>query len=93
MYVIKKQDLVKVLASKVSMSQDVTTKLLWAFIEIITAELKNGGEVGITGFGTFKVSKRSAREWINPKTLAKIKIPAMNSPSFRAGLTLKNAVR
>jgi DNA-binding protein HU-beta len=46
--------------------------------------LKSGGEVNITGFGAFKVSARASRNGVNPRTGESIKIPAMNSPVFRA---------
>jgi nucleoid DNA-binding protein len=49
--------------------------------------------VNITGFGSFKVSKRAARNGVNPRTGESIKIPAMNSPVFRAGKTFKEAIR
>jgi nucleoid DNA-binding protein len=62
-------------------------------IDVVTAELKAGNEVNITGFGAFKVSSRAARNGVNPRTGESIKIPAMNSPVFRAGKTLKEAVR
>lgn len=90
---MKKQDLIKALATKASMSQDAAGKFLNGMIDIITAELKKGGEVNVTGFGAFKVSKRAARKGVNPRTKAKINIPAMKSPVFRAGKTLKEAVR
>ena len=62
-------------------------------LSVVTAELKKGGEVNITGFGAFKVSARAKRNGVNPKTGAKISIPAMKSPVFRAGKTLKESVR
>jgi DNA-binding protein HU-beta len=39
------------------------------------------------------VSKRAAREGINPQTKEKIQIPAMSLPKFTAGKTLKEAVK
>ena len=59
----------------------------------ITAELKKGGSVTLTGFGTFKVSKRAARNGINPQTGASIKISARTVPTFKAGKNLKEAVK
>jgi nucleoid DNA-binding protein len=62
-------------------------------IATVTAELKKGWEVNITGFGAFKVSNRAARQGVNPRTGAKIKIPAMKSPVFRSGKTFKESIR
>jgi DNA-binding protein HU-beta len=90
---MKKQDFIKEIANSAKLSQDAATKALNAAIEIITSELKKGGEVNITGFGAFKVSKRAARNGVNPKTSEKITIPAMSTPVFRAGKTLKESVR
>lgn len=90
---MKKQDFIKAVATKAGLSQDAVSKALTAMITVITHELKAGKEVNITGFGAFKVSKRAARNGVNPRSGESIKIPAMKSPVFRAGKTLKEAVR
>ena len=90
---MKKQDFIKAVAAKAGLSQDAVAKALAAQIEVITKSLKKGEEVNVTGFGAWKVSNRAARNGVNPKTGAKIKIPAMKTPVFRAGKTLKEAVR
>lgn len=90
---MKKQDFVKEVAAKASLSQDAVASSLNAMVDVITAELKKGGEVNVTGFGAFKVSARAARTGVNPKTKQKIAIAATKTPVFRAGKTLKEAVR
>ncbi len=90
---MKKIDFIKAIAADAGLSQDAVSKMLTSAIDIITSELKKGEEVNITGFGAFKVSQRAARNGVNPRTKEAIKIPAMNSPVFRAGKTLKEAVR
>ncbi len=90
---MKKADFIKAVSEKVWMSQDAVSKVLGGQIEVITEELKVGNEVGITGFGTFKVSHRSARNGVNPKTGESIQIPASKSPSFKAGKTLKDGIK
>lgn len=90
---MKKQDFIKAVATKAALSQDAVSKSLNTMIEVIMAELKKGNEINITGFGAFKVSTRAARNGVNPRTKAKISIPAMKSPVFRAGKTLKEVVR
>lgn len=64
-----------------------------AIFDIITKQLASGEEVAITGFGTFKVSNRAAREGVNPKTGEKIQIAATTVPKFKAGKALKDAVK
>ena len=90
---MKKQDFIKAVANAAALSQDAVSKALTAIIDVTTDELKWGNEVNITGFGAFKVSERAARNGVNPRTCESIKIPAMKSPVFRAGKTLKEAVR
>lgn len=90
---MKKQDFIKAVAAAAGLSQDAAGKALNTMVDIVTAELKAGREVNVTGFGAFKVSKRAARNWVNPRTGAKISIPAMKTPVFRAGKTLKENVR
>ena len=64
-----------------------------AIFEAITKALSRGEEVSVAGFGIFKVVKSAARAGINPKTMAKIQIPASKRPKFRASKSLKDAVK
>lgn len=59
----------------------------------IAKSLAKGDEVSISGFGTFLVKKRAARQGVNPRTGEKIQIKATTTPKFRAGKGLKEAVR
>jgi DNA-binding protein HU-beta len=88
-----KDDIAEVVASKVGISKKDAVEALNTIIEEITKTLSKGGEVALTGFGTFRVGKRAAREGRNPKTGEKINIPAMKTPKFKAGKGLKDAVR
>jgi DNA-binding protein HU-beta len=62
-------------------------------LDAITSALSKGQKVTITGFGTFSVSKRAARMGVNPRTGEKIKIKATTVPKFKAGKSLKDAVK
>lgn len=64
-----------------------------AVFDTITGTLAKGEEVGVTGFGTFRVSKRAARMGVNPQTGEKVQIPAATVPKFKAGKGLKEAVK
>ena len=65
---------------------------LKAFIDVVTDELKNDRKVQLVGFGTFEVTKRAAREGINPLTKEPMSIPASKAPKFKAGKALKETV-
>ena len=90
---VNKDTLVHEIMYKTELSKKDVEAALECLIDVVTAELRKGNKVTLTGFGTFKVSKRAAREGINPQTKAKITIPAMTVPKFTAGKTLKEAVK
>lgn len=89
-----KQDLVAAIASAAGITKKTASESLDAVLDSITKELTKGRNVTITGFGTFRVSHRAARTGVNPRNPSqKIKIPAMKIPAFKAGKSLKDAVR
>lgn len=90
---VNKDTLVHAICDKTDLSKKDVEMVIDSMIDVVTAELQKGSKVTLTGFGTFRVSKRAAREGINPQTKAKITIPAMTVPKFTAGKTLKEAVK
>ena len=91
---MSKQDLIAHIANSAGVTKRAAALSLEALTSMITKELKKGNSVTVTGFGTFRVSKRAARMGVNPRNPSqKISIPAMKVPSFKAGKTLKDAVR
>ncbi|MGI5897714.1 MAG: HU family DNA-binding protein [Candidatus Dojkabacteria bacterium] len=87
-----KKDLVERIAS-VGLTKKQAAAALDATLEAITDSLKSGEPVLLTGFGKFEVRTRAARTGINPKTLAKIQLPATKVPAFKAGKALRAAVK
>jgi len=83
------------LVDKIAEGADITKasagRALDSLLAEITAELANGGDITLVGFGTFKVSARAARKGRNPQTGAEIQIAASNAPGFKAGKSLKDA--
>ena len=88
-----KQEIVNHMAKKTGLTKKDAEASLDSFLEGVKTALKKGESVGLVGFGTFNVSKRSARMGRNPQTGATIKIPARKVPVFRAGKGLKDIVR
>ncbi len=87
-----KGDLVASMAAQTGATKKMAADMLDAMLDAVTGELMKGGSVTLTGFGTFKVSHRAARNGVNPATGAKIKIAARKAPVFKAGKKLKEAV-
>ncbi|MFA6383596.1 MAG: HU family DNA-binding protein [Parcubacteria group bacterium] len=90
---VNKDALVDAIAKKNDLSKKDVETVIDSLVDEITNSIKAGSKVTLTGFGTFRVSARAAREGINPQTKAKIQIPAMKVPKFTAGKALKESVR
>lgn len=89
---MKKSEMIEMLASTTGLTKADCEKVFNATFDMFKDELSKGEKVSIAGFGTFKISERSAREGRNPSTGEKIQIPASKSVSFKAGTELKSKV-
>ena len=89
---MNKTELVAAVAEQADISKKDAEKVLKAFVDVVTEEMKKGEKVQLVGFGTFEVSERAAREGRNPQTGKDIVIPASKSPKFKAGKALKDIV-
>jgi DNA-binding protein HU-beta len=66
--------------------------LLAGMIETMTAHLKSGDRIRISGIGTLEVRQREARTGRNPATGATMQIAASKKVAFRPAKELKEAV-
>ena len=89
---MNKSDLIDGMAADAGISKAAAKAALESFMGSVTSTLKSGGKVALVGFGTFSVSKRSARTGRNPQTGAEIQIAAKNVAKFKAGAGLSDAV-
>ena len=55
--------------------------------------MKTGEKIIFTGFGSFEITDRAAREGRNPKTGEKMQISASKAPRFKPGKGLKDALK
>lgn len=89
---MNKQELVAAIAEHAGLGPRDAARALDALIETVTASLKRGEEVRLTGFGSFVVAQRKASTTLNPRTREPMAIKASAVPKFRAGKALKEAV-
>lgn len=89
---MNKTELVAAVAEQADISKKDAEKVLKAFVDVVTEEMKKGEKVQLVGFGTFEVSERAAREGRNPQTGKTMRIEACKAPKFKAGKALKDAV-
>jgi nucleoid DNA-binding protein len=91
---MNKAELAQSLAEKLNVPKRQAEDMINAFVEEVTANLKKGEEVVLTGFGAFSAKKRAARQGVNPQNpTQKIQIPAVTVPKFKAGKALKDALK
>jgi DNA-binding protein HU-beta len=93
--VVNKSELAQKLAERTDLSKSEASKAVDALFStsgIIAEELRNGGKVQITGFGSFETRSREARTGRNPRTGKEIEIAASTSAAFRAGKGLKDSL-
>lgn len=89
---MNKTELVAAVAEQADISKKDAEKVLKAFVDVVTEEMKKGEKVQLVGFGTFEVSERAAREGRNPQTGETMTIAASKAPKFKAGKALKDMV-
>ena len=86
---MNKGEFLKAIAAKAEMTQKQADAFYDAAMDVLVGELKKGDKVALLGFGTFELKKKAAREGINPKTGAKIKIAASSVPALKIGNSFK----
>lgn len=90
---MNKSELVAAIASDANLSKKSAEEALNSFMSNVKTSLKKRESVVLTGFGTFSVSDRAARNGRNPQTGATIKIPACTVPKFKSGKGLKEVLK
>ncbi|MEH7217892.1 HU family DNA-binding protein [Bacillus toyonensis] len=90
---MNKTELIKQVAQEANLTQKDATASVQAVLDQITQALAKGDSVQLIGFGTFEVRERSARIGRNPQTGEEMFIPGGKTPAFKAGKSLKEAVK
>jgi DNA-binding protein HU-beta len=91
---MNKIEFIEKLAVKSDVSKKEIEHFVNSMVDLIIDTLKSGSEVTITGFGTFSARDRHARMGVNPQNPKEpMKIPSVIVPKFKAGKTLKDALK
>jgi len=90
---MNKADLVAKVAGKTGLTKKAAQDSMEALMDAVMSSVAKGDSVTLTGFGTFKASKRAARNGRNPQSGQVIKIPARTVPVFRPGKEFKDKVK
>ena len=88
---MNKSELIRAIANNAGLTLKDAGNAFEGFVSAITEGLNNGEKIQISGFGTFELKKKPARDALNPKTSEKIKIPASKTPVFKFGKAYKDS--
>ncbi len=89
---MRKQDLAQIVAANAALTEAQASAAVNAVFSAVQRALAEGDEVAISGFGTFRVAERAARQGRNPRTGDAMTIGRRRTPAFRPGAQLKRAV-
>ena len=90
---VNKGQLVDALIESTGLGKKDVKAVVDGVFDHITEHLKRGDKVQVTGFGSFEVRERAARQGVHPSTGEKLDIAASKSPAFKAGKSLRDSVK
>ncbi len=90
---MNKTEFIDELANATGLSKADAGRFLGAFEDIVTAQVKKGNKVTITGFISFEKRERAARSARNPQTGETIQVKAASVPKVSVGAAFKKAIK
>ncbi len=87
-----KADLIEDVSRAVEMSRKDSEIIVETIFESVVKSLRSGDKIEIRGFGSFRTRQRKARVGRNPKTGARVDVPAKKIPFFKPSKELKDLV-
>lgn len=90
---MQKTEFIAQVAERAGVPKKQARQVLDTALDLIAEQLSEGNRVVLTGFGTFEVRNRQARQGVNPQTKAAMTIEATQTPGFSASNSLKMLVR
>ena len=89
---ITKANLVEKVSNRLGLSKTESQDLVEDFFETLSISLESGEDIKISGFGTFKLKKKSSRPGRNPMTGEVIPVSARTIVKFSASSKFKSMV-
>jgi integration host factor subunit beta len=85
-------DLTEEVSRAVGISRREADTIVTTMLDSIARSLRSGERAEIRGFGSFGTRQRKSRIGRNPKTGARVEVPAKRIPFFKPSKELKNLV-
>ena len=87
-----KKELIRRVAKETGFTKADCTAILDSILQTTAAELAEGGELLLTGFGKLSVKDHSPRKGVHPRTGEEMEIPGGRSVVFKAGKPLQELI-
>ena len=87
-----KADLIEEISRSAEMSRKDSELIVETVFESIIHSLRSGEKIEIRGFGSFRTRERKSRVGRNPKTGARVEVPAKKIPFFKPSKELKDVI-
>ena len=87
-----KADIVDIIATATGLTKVETEAVVDGFIQTVIDSMRNGKNIEIRGFGSFKVKKRKGRVARNPRTGEQVMVAEHFVPVFKVSKELKHLV-
>jgi nucleoid DNA-binding protein len=89
MTTITKKELIDRIAEQTQAKRVTVKCIIQAFLDEITRELCDNNRLEFRDFGVFEIKTRAARTAQNPKTLARVEVPAKRTVKFKMGRLMR----
>jgi integration host factor subunit beta len=89
MTTITKKELIDRIAEQTQAKRVTVKCIIQAFLDEITKELCDNNRLEFRDFGVFEIKTRAARTAQNPKTLARVEVPAKRTVKFKMGRLMR----
>jgi DNA-binding protein HU-beta len=87
-----KADLVEKIAEKTGLTRTDVAVIVDGFLDAVKDAMKEGKNIEIRGFGTFKIKARKARKARNPRTGEEVPVPDRKVPVFKPSNEFKELI-
>ena len=87
-----KAELIEEVSRVVEMTRKDSEVIVEAIFDSVVRALRGGDKIEIRGFGSFRTRQRQPRVGRNPKTGARVDVPAKRIPFFKPSKELKDHV-
>ena len=88
-----KKEIVKKISEEIGLTQLKTKEIVQRTLDAIIQTLVTENRIELRNFGVFEVKKRAPRKARNPRTGAKVYVPAKAVVTFKPGKEMEELVR